>query len=343
MARNEQLIRQHKIMQLLESSRYGRTLEELRDELVRDLGLTNLHERTVRRDIEALTAAGLDIRTDNLERGKVYMLGRVERGIHKISVSSTELIALSIGRELLFPLLGTQYWQGIESFWSKLSDSVPEGVWEHFQKYRKSIHVIGTLGKTYEKHEGMLRTINRAIAEHRVLEVEYKSTGKAASVREIEPYGLAVYQSSIYVVAAAAEVTDPADRLRHWKLDRFTRATALDKWFKPDPSIDLTEHLSRSIGIFSGDSPVQVKIRLGESAAAWVREDPWHPEQLLEPIQDAQSSKEDRGCLLTVPASHPRELLPKVLSLGADAEVISPESFRSVVAEAVSKLAIRYR
>jgi len=42
MARNEQLIRQHKIMQLLEASRYGRTLEELRDELVRDLGLTQL-------------------------------------------------------------------------------------------------------------------------------------------------------------------------------------------------------------------------------------------------------------------------------------------------------------
>jgi len=342
MARNEQLIRQHKIMQLLEASRYGRTLEELRDELVRDLGLTNLHARTVRRDIEALTAAGLDIRSDTLERGKVYMLGRVERGIHKISVSSTELIALSIGRELLFPLLGTQYWQGIESFWNKLNESVPEGVWELFQKYRKSIHVFGTLGKTYEKHEGMLRTINRAIAEHRVLEIQYKPTGKAESIREIEPYGLAVYQSSIYVVAAATEVTDPAERLRHWKLDRFTRATALDKWFKPDPSVDLTEHLSRSIGIFSGDSPVLVRIQLGESAAAWVREDPWHPDQLLEPIQNEDSATEDLAVMLTVPASHPRELLPKVLSLGADAEVISPESFRSAVAEAVKKLAARY-
>jgi len=342
MARNEQLIRQHKIMQLLEASRYGRTLEELRDELVRDLGLTNLHGRTVRRDIEALTAAGLDIRSDTLERGKVYMLGRVERGIHKISVSSTELIALSIGRELLFPLLGTQYWQGIESFWNKLNESVPEGVWELFQKYRKSIHVFGTLGKTYEKHEGMLRTINRAIAEHRVLEIQYKPTGKAESIREVEPYGLAVYQSSIYVVAAATEVTDPAERLRHWKLDRFTRATALDKWFKPDPSVDLTEHLSRSIGIFSGDSPVPVRIRLGESAAAWVREDPWHPDQLLEPIPSDDSTTTDCGVMLTVPASHPRELLPKVLSLGADAEVISPESFRSAVADVVKKLAARY-
>ena len=110
MARNEQLIRQHKVMQLLEASRYGRTLEELRDELVKDLGLTNLHERTVRRDIEALHASGLDIQSETLERGKVYKLGRVERGMHRISLSATELIALSIGRDLLFPLIGTQYW-----------------------------------------------------------------------------------------------------------------------------------------------------------------------------------------------------------------------------------------
>ena len=34
MARNEQLIRQHKILQILERVRYGKTLEELRDDLV---------------------------------------------------------------------------------------------------------------------------------------------------------------------------------------------------------------------------------------------------------------------------------------------------------------------
>jgi predicted DNA-binding transcriptional regulator YafY len=43
-----------------------------------------------------------------------------------------------------------------------------------------------------------------------------------------------------------------------------------------------------------------------------------------------------------VPASHPREVLPKVLSLGADAEVIEPESFRETVAEAVQKMAASY-
>ena len=38
MARNEQLIRQHKIIQILERSRFGRTLDEIRDDLVDELG-----------------------------------------------------------------------------------------------------------------------------------------------------------------------------------------------------------------------------------------------------------------------------------------------------------------
>ncbi|MEM9587913.1 MAG: WYL domain-containing protein, partial [Planctomycetota bacterium] len=90
MARNEQLIRQHKLLQLLEISRFGRTLEELRDELVADLGLSTLHTRTVRRDLEALQSAGFDIQTESLDRGKVYKLGRNSTGVHEIGISATE-------------------------------------------------------------------------------------------------------------------------------------------------------------------------------------------------------------------------------------------------------------
>ncbi|MGB1816277.1 MAG: helix-turn-helix transcriptional regulator, partial [Rubripirellula sp.] len=332
MARNEQLIRQHKLLQLLEYSRFGRTLDELRADLVADLGLSTLHERTVRRDVEALQAAGFDIQNDTVERGKVYKLGPNNTGVHEIGISATELIALSIGRELLYPLIGTQYWRGIESFWNKVQESVPNGVFDHYSRYRKTLHVFGSPQKSYEKQEGMLKTVHRAILEHRVVEIEYESVGKPATTRRVEPYGLAVYQSSIYVVAAAPEVEDPADRLRHWKLDRFRHATALDEYFKPDPNVDLSEHLGKSIGIFSGEEPTLVRIRLGQRAAAWVREDPWHPEQKLE-------AQDDGAAVLTVPVSHPREVLPKVLSLGADAEVLEPVSFREAVADSVREMA----
>lgn len=335
MARNEQLVRQHRILQLLEATRFGKTIEEVRDDLVEGIGLTSLHERTVRRDIEALQAAGYDIITEINQRGKVWKMGRRDRGIHKISATATELIALSIGRDLLYPLVGTSYWQGIESFWNKVQEQLPEGVFEHYQKYRKTLCVFGTPSKKYERKEGILRTVNRAIHEHRIVEIEYQPVGKAISVRKIEPYGLAVYQASIYVVAAAHEDSDPEGRMRHWKLDRFHRASLLDLYFQVDPNVDLEAHLNRSIGIFSGDQAETVRMRLQERAAQWVREDPWHPEQTLEP-------DEAGGYILTVPAAHPRELLPKVLALGGEAEVLGPESFQRSAREAVEQMARVY-
>ena len=61
MARNDQLIRQHRLLQVLERTRFGYTLSELRDSLMEELGLSSLHTRTLRRDIEALQAAGIDV------------------------------------------------------------------------------------------------------------------------------------------------------------------------------------------------------------------------------------------------------------------------------------------
>ena len=61
MARNEQLIRQHRLLQLLERTRVGQTLEELRDEMAKEFALTSLHIKTVKRDLEALVSAGFDI------------------------------------------------------------------------------------------------------------------------------------------------------------------------------------------------------------------------------------------------------------------------------------------
>ena len=110
MARNEQLIRQHKVVQILERSRFGRTLKEIRDEIVEELGLSSLHERSVRRDIEALQAAGFDIQTQDSQRGKVWKVGAMHRSSHKVTTSATELMALSLGRDLLFPMMGTPFW-----------------------------------------------------------------------------------------------------------------------------------------------------------------------------------------------------------------------------------------
>lgn len=334
MARNEQLIRQHKILEILERYRFGRTLEEIRDEVVEELGLSSLHVRSIRRDLEALQAAGFDVDAHSIQRGRVWKLGPRAKTVHKISASATELMALSLGRDLLFPLAGTPFWQGIESFWNKLQDEMPGSVWDHYEKYRKILYVLGIPAKRYEQHHGMLKTLNRAILEHRVVEIEYQPLGKPVSTRKIEPYAVVFYQSSLYIIAAAHGATE--NRIRHLKLDRFHRATALDEWFKPDADFKLEQHLGQSLGIFSGGGkPKRFKIHISAYAAPWVLEDPWHARQHVD-------RNDDGSIVLTVEAAHEMEILPRVLSLGSEAEVLSPASCRKSIARLVRAMADRY-
>jgi predicted DNA-binding transcriptional regulator YafY len=337
LARNEQLIRQHKILQLLERHRFGCTLDELRQSVIEELGLTSLHARSIRRDLEALIAAGMPILDEENQRGRVWKLSRSDRGLHKIPITASELIALSMGRDLMFPLVGTQFWIGIESFWNKVKEQLPESVYEHYQRYRRTLYVLGLPTKTYEKQQGILKTVNRAIQEHRRLEVEYQVPGRLPGTRQLEPYGMVLFQSSIYVVATE-ESRDGGgtDRLRHWKLDRFQSAKALDNWFKPNESIDVEHHLGQSVGIFSGGKSREYRILLSEQAARWVAEDPWHAKQRLE-------HQPDGTVLLIVSAVHNLEIIQRVLQLGAEAEVLEPEDCRTEISRTIASMAKRYR
>jgi predicted DNA-binding transcriptional regulator YafY len=335
MARNEQLIRQHKILQILERYRFGRTLDEIRDELVDELGLLSLHTRSVRRDLEALQAAGIDVASHSIQRGKVWKLGPKVRSAHKITATSTELMALSLSRDLLFPLAGTPFWQGIESFWNKVQDELPASVWTHYEKYRRVLHVLGMPAKSYEQQQGILKTLNRAILEHRVVEIEYQRPGGQPKTRRIEPYAIAFYQSSLYIVAAAHELPEDDERMRHWKLDRFHRATLLDQWFKPAKGFDVESYLGKSLGIFSGGKSTKFRIRFSALAAPWVMEDPWHPDQRVQ-------RKADGSIELTVEAAHELEIIPRVLALGCEAELLTPVSCRRRIAELIGQMARQY-
>ena len=144
------------------------------------------------------------------------------------------------------------------------------------------------------------------------------------------------HQGSIYIVAAASELpVDDPNRIRHWKLDRFKKAEVTDDYFKLPKDFDLEKHLGGSIGIFAAHKPMDFKIKISAIAANWVVEDPWHPEQSVE-LQN------DGSIVLTVKAAHELEIIPRVLALGPEAEVLAPKSTREAIKARVQKMAEVY-
>jgi predicted DNA-binding transcriptional regulator YafY len=335
-ARNEQLIRQHRLLQILESAHFGRTLRELRDELVEQLGLSKVSQRTVRRDLEALQAAGIDVATYAGRNRTVWKLGPGLRKLPKITSSVSELLALSVARDLLMPLTGTPYWQGIETLWNKLQEALPLPVWQHFEKLRTNLVVRPAATKSYAEKDGILSTLNRAILQHRVVALEYHSAGETCPrQREIEPYAVAIYHGSLYLVAMACEAP-PQKAIRHFKVDRIRKATALDSRFTPQPGFSLDEHFAHSVGVYRAEEPATLRVWCSAKVALWVQEEPWHPRQQVE--------LGERGdVVLTLPYVYEEEILPKVLGLGPEAEILAPESCRRKLAAMLQAVMAKYQ
>ena len=182
----------------------------------------------------------------------------------------------------------------------------------------------------------MIKTINRAILEHRVVEIEYSPPNEPATKRLIDPYSIALCPPSLYVVALYNEAEGKDESVRTFKLDRFEKATILDKWFKPSPDFDIEQFMKESTGIYLGSKPRNFKIRVTQKAAVWIREEPWHPEQQLKQLKDGRVE-------LTVKAAHDMDIIPKVLQLGENAELISPKSARDYLADVAKKIARKYK
>jgi predicted DNA-binding transcriptional regulator YafY len=120
-SRNDQVIRQWCLLRKLESPR-GATLKELADSLPDD---APRHLRTIRRDLEALEAAGFPLVTERVDGQTRWKLIDGFRQIPALTFSTTELMALTFSRHLLKPLDGTQIQAALNSALSKASAALP--------------------------------------------------------------------------------------------------------------------------------------------------------------------------------------------------------------------------
>jgi len=235
-------------------------------------------------------------------------------------------------------LEGTPFWMGIETFWNKIQEELPDAVLSHYEKYRKILRVQGLKTKNYDKKLGIIKTINRSILEHRTLEIVYQSMGKEAKTRSIEPYEMCLHKSSLYVIAAASEVEDPETRVRVWKLDRFEKAKLLEVWFKEPEDLDLENFFGNELTIFHGsEEPRDFVIKVAAKYSTTLSEDPWHPDQKVERIDDS-------FVRVTVPdVTHEMEIMPQVMALGHEAEVVEPADVRASMLNVATEMLKMYQ
>jgi predicted DNA-binding transcriptional regulator YafY len=113
--RNQEVIRQWKLLHALESSRHGASIDALSKEL-------EVTTRTIRRDLAALQEAGFALYDERDEDGRVSwrLDGQVLKGLDT-GFTLSELCALYLSRNILEAVAGTPFQRDLTNAFERLA------------------------------------------------------------------------------------------------------------------------------------------------------------------------------------------------------------------------------
>ncbi len=321
--RGDQLARQWQLIQRLAKSRYGVGL----DDLAEDLGCTR---RTVYRDLDALMYAGFPVSSAKRD-GKAFYHFVEGFQIGDAPFTADELLALAFSADLLQTLEGTVFHDSIQSALRKVRASLGPELATYLARLGESFRVLPGPHKDYAALRDTIGALNTAVLERRTVRMRYRtgSTGKVGD-RRLDPYRIWYRSGALYVIGHDHK----SDEVRTFAVDRIRAIEPTDEAFEVPASFDFEARTASSFGVVA-EPAERVVIRFAKRRALYVEEHTWHASQAI-------ARRRDGGIDLTLEVGPSSELRDWVLSFGADAEVLEPESLRAQVAEQHARAARRY-
>lgn len=198
MPRNDQVTRQWYLLRELESGK-GLTLREMRQRLPEEI---QRHDRTLRRDIEALEAAGFPITTNSINGQTRWKLIEGFHQVPALSFSPTELMSLAFSRNLLKPLEGTAIQASLSSALNKAAAALPPQGVDYVHEMERVFSVGLGPHKSNREHRDKIDRITEAISRARTAQIRYFSASRnATSRREVDPYRIWYAAGGLYLIA----------------------------------------------------------------------------------------------------------------------------------------------
>jgi len=324
MPRNDQVTRQWHLLRHLEAS-HGATLEELAGALPADF---SRHQRTIRRDLEALEAAGFPLLTERLEGRVIWKLLDGFRRIPALAFSPTELMALTFSRGLLKPLEGTQLQSALDSALTKAAAALPAPGHAYLRQLEDLLAIGFGPHVSYRTHRETIDKLTEAIGRRRTVQMRYFSASRNATTRrEVDPYRLWYASGALYLVAHC----HLRGEVRLFAVERIRSCTLTDHAYQLPLHFDFDAYVQDALKVMRGGRPVTVALRFDRATAAWVKDRTWHPSQECVP--------EAGGRLrLTLKVAVTPELVGWVLGFGAGVRVLEPPALRTAVRETAQRI-----
>ncbi|MEN8181027.1 MAG: WYL domain-containing protein [Myxococcota bacterium] len=322
--RGEQLARQWRLIQRLANSRAGVSLDDLAEEL-------ECVRRTVYRDLDALMLAGFPLLSERRD-GRVFYRFLDGFRMGGSPFTPDEILALAFGEDLLRVLEGTVFHDSIRSALAKIRSGLSPQLGEYLERLRESFRVLPGPHKSYSRYRDTIRVLNEAVLARRGVRIRYR-TGSSGAVRwrDLDPYRVWYRGGALYVIGHDHR----SGEIRTFAIDRIRRIEAADRPFEVPASFDFDALVGSSFGVIHEPETQRVRIRFEAGWATWVGERTWHPTQRLERLPGGRLE-------LCMDVAGTSEVRNWVLSFGAGAEVLEPESLRREVKRELEHAIARY-
>lgn len=321
--RGDQLARQWLLIQRLAKSRGGVGLDALADEL-------GCVRRTVYRDLDALMYAGFPVLSEKRD-GKAYYRFLDQFQLGQVPFTPDELLALAFSSDLLKSLEGTVFHDSIQSAITKIKAGLGPELSRYLEQFRDAFRVMPGPHKRYAESRETIRALNDAVQGRRTLSLRYRSGHSGEqSERRIDPYKVWYNAGALYVIGH----DHSKGEIRTFAVDRILALAETDLRFEPPRGFDFDAYTASSFGVVA-EPATRVRIRFDERWAAYVGEREWHASQQTTALAGG-------GIELVLEVGAGQELLGWVLSFGAGAVVLEPESLREQVRSALEATLARY-
>ncbi|MFG3340951.1 helix-turn-helix transcriptional regulator [Glycomyces sp. NPDC048151] len=288
--------------------------------------------RTVLRDIEALSAAGVPVYA---ERGR-------HGGFELLPGFRTELTGLNHEEALALLTAGSGRGEqafGLESALAsamrKVIDALPAShqatVGDAVGRFlvEPETDLLSRRSGAERIPGPVIHEVRRAVLAGRRIRLHYAAAGEDPAWRTVEPIGLVTVRDKAYLLATKE------DEDRTYRLSRCLAAEALAEPAERPDQVDLDRIWQERCARFLAEGHLTVHVRV----------DPARREALLDSAVAvrAEASEPGGGLRLEVTYQDAEHAEWALWQLGADAEALAPQSLRDALRERAAALAARYR
>jgi predicted DNA-binding transcriptional regulator YafY len=315
-------------MVLLLQSRPAMTAAELAREL-------EVSERTVTRDAQALSEAGVPVYADRGRAGGYRLVGGYRTGLTGLARNEAEALFLS-GLPSALREMGLQ--DAASAARLKVSAALLPSLRDASDTAARRFHLDAPGWYQEPVTPELLPVVAEAVWEDRMVSARYRRGGAGGEVeRELAPYGLVLKAGVWYLCARAG--TD----FRVYRIDRFTAVAVLDERFVRDDDFDLPGFWDEQAAQFARSIlRTEVTVQVSEAGAGRL------PHTMdRSAVQDALEAAGPPGTdgwrTVTLPVESLDVAYDQLLSLGPELEVLEPPALRNRFAAAAERLSDLYR